>query len=360
MFNTMDEMSKMSRWFRFLVKICLIPLTLNMTTKQVRFKIWSRPTAYFLLYLFFVTGFGYFSMFYTWGFKNIITFWINLYQANLTDFLTFAVLVAFYASTIIPIKHLYCIPKISNEIVLDTNLKWPKHGALVVLLTFLCISSQIILIIFTINSNTKIDQNTLIWISLVIVIELFFSYFIVSNIFLFYLSWLEQFSKICNKSYSNYTLDHAENCLYIYKSIQDALSFIFLDFFIFGQVIIVITLYMCISTAFFGPYNLLSNMILTFCYGIIFLHFGISLYVLIMATESTYISLQKLVKPLKIILMKETNEDTKINAQLLIHEIKNTPPLNGYGYFELKRDTLTSITSTTVTYLVILLQFRNA
>ena len=57
---------------------------------------------------------------------------------------------------------------------------------------------------------------------------------------------------------------------------------------------------------------------------------------------------------------KEKDEDTRANAQLLIDEIKTVPPLNGNGYFVLKKDTLTSIASTTVTYLIILLQFRNS
>ena len=56
----------------------------------------------------------------------------------------------------------------------------------------------------------------------------------------------------------------------------------------------------------------------------------------------------------------EPDEDTRINAQLLLKEIENIPPFHGNGYFELKRETLTSITSTTVTYLIILLQFRGS
>ena len=91
-----------------------------------------------------------------------------------------------------------------------------------------------------------------------------------------------------------------------------------------------------------------------------FLYCGTSLYILILAAENSYISLQTLVKPLTVSMMRENDEETKIETQLLLKEIEKVPPLNGNGYFELKKETLTSITSTTVTYLIILLQFRNS
>ena len=117
---------------------------------------------------------------------------------------------------------------------------------------------------------------------------------------------------------------------------------------------------MCISTAFLRPYDNLSNIIVSVCYALMFLFCAILLYLLIIASENAHNSLQKLTKSLNIIVMKEKDEDTRINAQLLLKEIENIPPFNGNGYFELKRETLTSITSTTVTYLIILLQFRGS
>ena len=84
------------------------------------------------------------------------------------------------------------------------------------------------------------------------------------------------------------------------------------------------------------------------------------MYVLTIAGENAHNSLQKMIKPLNIMAKSEKEEAIRTNAQLLLDEIRNTPPLNGNGYFELKKDTLTSITSTTITYLIILLQFRSS
>lgn len=42
----------------------------------------------------------------------------------------------------------------------------------------------------------------------------------------------------------------------------------------------------------------------------------------------------------------------------LVEEIRDTGPLTGLGYFEISRANLTSMTSISFTYLIILLQFR--
>ena len=124
---------------------------------------------------------------------------------------------------------------------------------------------------------------------------------------IFYLSWIEYFSKICeaNITLTSNSIQQSQKCLNIYKSIQNGLGIPFCHYFISFQILIVITLYMCISTAFFGPYDILSNIIVSICYALMFLFCGTTLYFLIIASENAYTSLQKLSKPLNIIVMKE-------------------------------------------------------
>ena len=357
----MTEMSMMSRFFRFFMKIGLIPLTLNITTNELKFRIWSRPAAYFILYLSIVVGFGNgFCLFYKWGFKNMCTFWTNMYDVNFTDFLTFAVLVFFYAFSSVPFKWFYDITKISNELVLNKDLRWPSHGTSLVCMTFLSMMVQIILAVITIKANVGVGEITIIWISVGLGILFLLSYLTFLNLYLFFLSWLEKYCYICKRIMYKNAIKHSQKCLDIYKSIQKGLGDWVLGIFFFCQVLIVITIYMCISITFFSPYDHLYNIILSLCYMIMFIHFANTMYIVTIAAENVHSSLQELTKPLNITLMKETEEDTKINAKLLIEEIKSIPSLSGNGYFELKKDTLTSITSTTVTYLIILLQFRNS
>ena len=117
---------------------------------------------------------------------------------------------------------------------------------------------------------------------------------------------------------------------------------------------------MCIATVFFGPYNHCNNILLSISYRTLVLYSGSNLYFITTAAETTHSSLQKVGNRLNVMLVKEQDEETKMNIHLLIKEIETMPLLHGCGYFELKRGSLTSIVSNTVTYLIILLQFRNS
>ena len=229
-----------------------------------------------------------------------------------------------------------------------------------VFMTILSLIVQIVLFTFTINANVELDENDIIWIILGFSTILLFSLLIALCMFSFQLSWLDKFCRICKNHKLFSTIHHSQKCLDLYKSIQNGVGNMVLGFFTFGQVIIVITIYMCISTAFSSLYDISTKIIVAICYAILSIFFGINMYIMILAAENTHTSLQKLTKSLKIIVMKEKNEEIKIQAKLLKDEIKNIPTLNGNGYFELKKDTLTSITSTTVTYLIILFQFRGS
>ena len=353
------EMSKMSRYFLFLLKIGLIPLKMDLTTKKLTFKMWSRPTACYLLY-YFISGFLLdFSSLYIWGYQNWITFFINMYKINVTDFLTYISLIVFNIASYFQFRVFNDITKISSELTLSKTLAWPKHGTTFLCTSILCTIFQIMWAVFLINSLIEISQSSLIWITVAFSLNFVLFSTVLFNLLLFYLIWMEQFSKICGEDVFD-PIQHSQRCLTIFQSIQDGLSVGFCRYFFSFQIMIVISLYMGISTIYFAPYNLITNIIASIFYGLLFLYSGFILYVLTVAGENAHNSLQKMTKPLNIMAKMEKDEERRTNAQLLLDEIKNTPPLNGNGYFELKKDTLTSITSTTITYLIILLQFRSS
>ena len=356
-----EQLSRMSAFLRLLLKISFIPLALDETMEKITFRMWSRQTAYFLLYFLMVATIMDVGIFYIWGLDNFLDLFINMYKDNTTDFLTYCVLLIFSAGSNFQFKQFYGISKISSELVLAKNLRWPKQGTILLFITILCLISQIIWCVCIVKARSKINFMSFIWLTVGYTFSFLYSYTIVFILFIFYLTWMEHFSVICEeRNDTTNCIQQTQKCLHIYKSIQDGLGATFSDFFLSFQIIIVITLYMCISTAFFGPYDTLSNTIVSICYAIMFLYCGTSLYTLILAAERSYVSLQTLVKPLTISMMRENDTETKIEIQLLLKEIEKVPPLNGNGYFELKKETLTSITSTTVTYLIILLQFRNS
>ena len=178
---------------------------------------------------------------------------------------------------------------------------------------------------------------------------------------IFILAWMETFSKICIELSANcIKVEQAQKCVDDFKSLQNGLSVTFLFLFITLQTLVVLCFYMCIATLSFGPYNHYNNILLSISYATLFLYSGSILYFITTAAEATHSSLQKVGSPLNLMLVKEQDEETKMNIHLLIKEIETMPLLNGCGYFELKRGSLTSIVSNTVTYLIILLQFRNS
>ena len=76
---------------------------------------------------------------------------------------------------------------------------------------------------------------------------------------------------------------------------------------------------MCIATVFFGPYNHCNNILLSI--RTLVLYSGSILYFITTAAEATHSSLQKVGNPLNVMLVKEKDEERKINIHLLIKEI---------------------------------------
>ena len=82
---------------------------------------------------------------------------------------------------------------------------------------------------------------------------------------------------------------------------------------------------------------------------------------LTLTSENTFSKLQDLTKQLENIIVHSKQMDLKDGEKIkfLIKEVENTKPLNGNGYFDLNKGTLTSIVSISLTYFIILIQFRN-
>ena len=131
--------------------------------------------------------------------------------------------------------------------------------------------------------------------------------------------------------------------------------------FILYQVSMISGLFMTISMHFSTFYDeqpwIKPLMSLTFLAIAIF--DMIYLYVITMTAERAHESLQSLVKPLEKLLCESVVEVERESLRILVKEIEKTGPLTGNGYFDISRSTLTSIVSTSITYLIILLQFRN-
>ena len=152
-----EQLSRMSAFLRLLLKISFIPLALDETMEKITFRMWSRQTAYFLLYFLMVATIMDVGIFYIWGLDNFLDLFINMYKDNTTDFLTYCVLLIFSAGSNFQFKQFYGISKISSELVLAKKLRWPKQGTILLFITILCLLSQIIWCVCIVKARSKIN-----------------------------------------------------------------------------------------------------------------------------------------------------------------------------------------------------------
>ena len=147
----------------------------------------------------------------------------------------------------------------------------------------------------------------------------------------------------------------------VYNSLQKGLGTAFLLLFGVYQVSMVTGFFMAISTNFSDFYandGWWVYLIMTSVYLFAAIFDMICLYVITMAACDAYDSLRTLGKALELTLMESADLREREQIRLLIKEIENVQPFNGNGYFTITKSTLTSMASTSITYLIILLQFR--
>ena len=117
-------------------------------------------------------------------------------------------------------------------------------------------------------------------------------------------------------------------------------------------------IYMGISSLMSINGNFWQNIVSSVCYFTMATYSMTILYCITLTAEEAYDSLQSLNKPLEKMMVNEHDLATKELIKTTMRKLEKVRPLNGNGYFNITRETLTSIVSTTVTYLIILLQFR--
>ena len=269
---------------------------------------------------------------------------------------------------------------ISHEIILSNNLKWPKYGNKFVILSLLyyasvCVSTSTWNRKFILNLGQPIQ--TLVPCIIGQMVSIFFSFFMTFNMILFVLIWIEQFGATCTKFYVMDVEIHVQKCLYIMETLQNGLgkfifvyktyfhsyfhsgTTLFLCFLCF-QISTITFLFMTISvhlSTIYEPWQNIVNSVSNFISAI---YCTSTLYFITMTTESSFDNLKKLVEPLQQKIVQEKDATEQLKIKMVIEKVDNVKTLNGNGYFEISRATLTSIVSISITYLIILLQFRTA
>ena len=153
-------------------------------------------------------------------------------------------------------------------------------------------------------------------------------------------------------------------------------GFTFVIIFSLFQISTITCLFMVVSTNVSSLYEEeWQRHMLTMSFLIFSIYYTGSLYVITITAENGYNDLKQLVDPLRQKLgIKDQNKSEIKNRflgqvteprqknliELKLKELDDVRPFSGNGYFEIGRGTLTSIVSTSITYFIILLQFKQS
>ena len=140
------------------------------------------------------------------------------------------------------------------------------------------------------------------------------------------------------------------------KILGSTLFLIFLSY----QVTIVVCIFTSISASLNTYLEPWQNMINAAGFFTASLYSTSTLYFITMTAEASFEELKRLAIPLQERMIHEKNPIEQMKIKFLIEKIENERPLSGNGYFEISRETLTSIVGISITYLIILVQFRTA
>ena len=259
---------------------------------------------------------------------------------------------------------------------------WPKYGGKLIFFTILYLVSSCStasMMYVKIGMDLGQSPQSLIPCIAGTVIQMAFSFFMSFNMVLFVLTWIEKFGNFCTNFYTVDEEMHVKRCLHIFESLQNGLgkvnslmppwiyfwfcfvlgATLFLWFLCF-QVSTITLLFLTISSnlsTIFEPWQKIANSIAYFVSAI---YCTSTMYFITLTTETSFNKMKNLVDPLQQKMIKERDATEQMKIKLLIEKVENMKTLNGNGYFEISRGTLTSIVSISITYLIILLQFRTA
>ena len=357
-----DKPTPVSKFLKMLIKFCIIPLKITRSEEKttVMFKYRSKQTLIFLFYQLILTGlvWGFMGIYMT-GINQIMKWFMAHFQhSNIIDFVSLLVLqitnmIPFFALAFV--KHLTCV---ANGLILSPSLQLPNHWKKFVLSSFVSAISSAILMHTTLMS-LKIDDEDidLSWWLVGSYIQIIYICLLLFIIFFVVLCLIDEFKRIVCLRKIN-TIQHTDNCIDGFKTLQNGFGKFFLIIFSYHQIENVFFTYMGISSLMSIKGNLLQNVVLSVSYFTMTAYSMIILYCITLTAEEAYDALQSLNTPLEKMLINEKDLKRKELIRATMKKLEKIRPLNGNGYFDITRETLTSIVSTTVTYLIILLQFR--
>ena len=116
---------------------------------------------------------------------------------------------------------------ISNEMTMNSNLKWPKYGRkfiFVTILEFFALGTSSSMMNVKIAMELNLSHEKLFLSILAIFINFFVAVIFLFNMLLFIMAWMEKCGQICTKYTTFNIMTHVEKCLHLFDTLQNGLG----------------------------------------------------------------------------------------------------------------------------------------
>ena len=152
---------------------------------------------------------------------------------------------------------------------------------------------------------------------------------------------------------------HAKTCLDLYNDFQSGFGF-FLLYIVFSvsQMSLIFFSFLTISEAIGSNEELWAILLLSFGKFSFTVGVPLNIHGLACILDAGYKTMRGLTHLLRRELLQDIERLERQTIEILIKEIEDTGPLNGKGFFNITRGTLTGMLSVGITYLIILVQFK--
>ena len=179
------------------------------------------------------------------------------------------------------------------------------------------------------------------------------------------LTWIEKVVKLFKKSAKEpaWLINQTSlRCLDLYRKCKRGLSSYFAVTMAMDLSVLIISLYLSLNFL-LGQKNILNIPKITFMCSTTSLSMYLIFWILIITTgaENCHRALTDLTQPLRRRKV-ETVSDPRELAEIenIINDIESVGPFTGEGFFDVKKTTLTAMMGSTVTYLIVLIQFKTS
>ena len=360
MFSESDQRSWMAVYTKTLVNFLAIPVKIDQKNKTAKFELFSVRT-FLSLFLYCGVFLGYALLLILqrhFARDNLMAWFATNQLFECYSAFIFSANVYLVPTLVFLAAHAF--PKIS-EISMDQNLSAPKYKTLILLGfasfligplflklgEFLSLSPELtkysfltrLIMLFAVPSICNIVCSISVNISLVLTV-----------------SWISHAINICTATPPRgEEVDWARRCLDYYRRLEKHLGFFFFLMFSATLVMWMFALFLAIT---FPIGSSTSDLFILSCstIGYVFMSLGFlfSLTAICNVNDDLHASLNNVIEVL--LDLPASGEDKTIIK--LIRSLEQAGPISPLGMFSIQRSTITSMISISVTYLIILVQFK--